>query len=235
MRNSAAYAEIKYLAKVNNAMYLLDEIFKNHQQDYSGRFCLRMQRGLSWLRKAKDLDEDVDLKFVSLWIAFNAIYAENLHEIFDEDQQHLRQFLQTLHDCDQDRRIEYCVWEYCAETIANLANNPYVDQKLWDFRNKKIDEETWKQHFATERVRIQEALLHHQTIELLLIIFGRFYTVRNQLIQGGSTYNSALMRKHLKAACEILMKLLTQFMHVLLEHSRELDRDKPFYPMVQVC
>ena len=81
-------------------MYLLEEIFKKHKHLYSVNFNLRMQRGLSWLRKAKELDQDVDLQFVSLWIAFNAVYAENLQETLDEDQQHLRQFLLRLYGVD---------------------------------------------------------------------------------------------------------------------------------------
>ncbi|WP_413772950.1 hypothetical protein [Acinetobacter sp. MB5] len=194
-----------------------------------------MQRGLSWLRKAKDLDQDVDLQFVSLWIAFNAIYAENLQETLDEDQQRLRQFLLRLYGVDRERRIERCVWKNCSRSIIDWSNHPYFDQKQWDFQNQKIDKQEWKTHSILNQQRVQQALAEHDTVELLLIVFSRLYTLRNQIVHGGSTYNSAIMRRHLRIASQVLMTLLTQFMHVFLEHGGELDQEKPFYPMVQVC
>lgn len=127
-------------------MYLLEEIFKNHKHLYSVNFNLRMQRGLSWLRKAKELDQDVDLQFVSLWIAFNAVYAENLQETLDEDQQHLRQFLLRLYGVDQEQRIERYVWKNCSRSIIDWSNHPYFDQKQWDFQNQKIDKQAWQTH-----------------------------------------------------------------------------------------
>ena len=216
-------------------MYLLEEIFKNHKHLYSEKFNLRMQRGLSWLRKAKELDQDVDLQFVSLWIAFNAIYAENLQETLDEDQQHLRQFLLRLYGVDQEQRIERYVWKNCSRSIIDWSNHPYFDQKQWDFQNQKIDKQTWQTHSILNQQRVQQALAEHDTVELLLIVFSRLYTLRNQIVHGGSAYNSEIMRRHLRIASQVLMTLLIQFIHVFLEHGHELDREKPFYPMVQVC
>lgn len=216
-------------------MYLLEEIFKKHKHLYSVNFNLRMQRGLSWLRKAKELDDDADLRFVSLWIAFNAIYVENLQDVFDEDQQHLRQFLLRLYQLDQEHRIEHCVWERCSQAITDWSNNPYVYQKLWDFQNQNIDEQSWKVHFQADQQRVQHAVAHRNTVELLLIIFDRLFTLHNQVMHGGSTCNSVLMRKHLNTASQILMTLLSRFMLVLLEHGQALDWKKPFYPVIQVC
>ena len=40
-------------------------------------FTLRMHRALSWLGRAETLTgEDEDLAFITLWIAFNAAYAQ---------------------------------------------------------------------------------------------------------------------------------------------------------------
>ncbi len=45
-------------------MLVLEEIFKDRKHENTDQFNLRIQRGLSWLKKAIDLDQDIDLKFI---------------------------------------------------------------------------------------------------------------------------------------------------------------------------
>ena len=40
-------------------------------------FTLRMHRALSWLQRADAEKADNDIAFISLWIAFNAAYAQD--------------------------------------------------------------------------------------------------------------------------------------------------------------
>ena len=56
-------------------MLMLEEIFKIKKAENSEVFNLRILRGLSWLKKAYDLNEEPDLQYMSLWISFNAVYA----------------------------------------------------------------------------------------------------------------------------------------------------------------
>lgn len=81
---------------------------------------------------------------------------------------------------------------------------------------------------------MHQALQSKDTVDLLFVIFNRLYTLRNQLMHGGATYKSSLNRKQLQDACHILVALLPAFIHILLEHSKDLDLGKPFYPVVQV-
>ena len=41
-------------------MQVLEEIFKSKKPDHTDQFNLRIHRGLSWLKKATDLDDDLD-------------------------------------------------------------------------------------------------------------------------------------------------------------------------------
>ena len=59
-------------------MQVLEEIFKSKKSENSNQFNLRIHRGLSWLKKAAELDDDLDMRFISLWVSFNAIYAQDL-------------------------------------------------------------------------------------------------------------------------------------------------------------
>jgi len=40
---------------------------------------IRLHRAISWLQCAEDQNDNLDLQFISLWIAFNACYAIPLH------------------------------------------------------------------------------------------------------------------------------------------------------------
>lgn len=40
---------------------------------------IRLHRSISWLKSAEKQDGNLDMKFISLWIAFNACYAVDLN------------------------------------------------------------------------------------------------------------------------------------------------------------
>ena len=61
-------------------MMILEEIFRHNKSQNSEGFNLRIHRGLSWLKKAIYITDDLDLQFMSLMIAFNAIYAEEIED-----------------------------------------------------------------------------------------------------------------------------------------------------------
>ena len=45
---------------------------------------LRVHRSLSWLRRATKEDDDLDVRFILLWIGFNAAYAGDLDRALGE-------------------------------------------------------------------------------------------------------------------------------------------------------
>ena len=213
-------------------MFVIEEIFKSQKARNSDYFNLRIHRGISWLKKADRLDDDLDLKFISLWVGFNAIYAQDLSSV--QDKQTFRQFLHQICRLDQDHKIYNLIWEKFSQPIRILIENPYVFQPFWDFQNKKISQTAWKEDFETELKRVHKALKDKDSVVLLLIIFNRLYTLRNQMMHGGSTYNSSVNRRQLQDSCHILNALLPAFIQILLENAQLLDLGKPFYPVVQV-
>lgn len=68
--------------------------------------------------------------------------------------------------------------------------------------------------FEIERERVNFALQEYDTIQILIILFNRLYTLRNQIMNGGATYNSSVNRKQLKDACIILIALIPAFIHI---------------------
>lgn len=213
-------------------MMLLEEIFKSKKAEHSDYFNLRIHRGLSWLKKSVELDSDLDLKFMSLWISFNAIYAQDAG--LNQDKQSLRQFLYLICQKDQDHKIYHILWDKFSQPIRLLLENPYVYQGFWDYQNQKISQRSWKEDFDQEKKKVHKALQEKSSVDILFVVFNRLYTLRNQMIHGGATYNSSINRRQLQDACNILVALLPIFMLVLLENAKTLDLGKPFYPVVQV-
>ncbi|OTG80938.1 hypothetical protein B9T33_08140 [Acinetobacter sp. ANC 5054] len=213
-------------------MLLIEEIFKSKKTQFSDQFNLRIHRGLSWLKKSMDLHDDLDLQFISLWISFNAIYAQDL--VSAQDKQSLRQFLYLICQKDSEHKIYKILWERFSQPIRLFLDNPYVYQGFWDYQNQKISHDTCKEGLAQEKQKVLRALSEKDSVDILMVLFNRMYTLRNQVVHGGATYNSSVNRKQLQDACTILLALLPVFMIILLENAATLDLAKPFYPVVQV-
>ena len=100
---------------------------------------LRVHRALSWLERAEQEPKDHDAKFIFLWVAFNAAYANDIH-----DRQHFperslfQSFLGRLIDSDSDKLLSELVWDQFSGAIRLLIDNKYVFQPFWDFHNGQI-------------------------------------------------------------------------------------------------
>ena len=214
-------------------MLVLEEVFKSQKYQNTDQFNLRVHRGLSWLKKAGQLDADLDLKFSCLWVSFNAIYAQDF--VLSQDELKFRQFLNDVYQVDNEHRIDQIIWNKLNQPIQMLLENPYIFQKFWDYQNQKITQEVWKESFETAKKEVSYSLQNKDTVTVLCVTFNRLYTLRNQLIHGGATYNSSVNRQQMQQACHILSSLISAFIFILLENAQTLALEQPFYPVVQVC
>ncbi len=213
-------------------MMLLEEIFKSKKAENSDHFNLRVHRSISWLKKSLELSHDLDLKFISLWVSFNAIYARDAN--ITQDKQAFRDFLNKICQVDEQHRIYNVIWEKYSQPIRLLLESPYISNAFWDYQNQKISKNAWLEDQQSEQRKVHRALEHKDTVDILFVIFNRLYTLRNQLMHGGATYNSSVNRKQLKDGCNVLSALLPGFIQIVLENANALDLGQPFYPVVQV-
>lgn len=213
-------------------MLLIEEVFKSKKNEFSDPFNLRVHRGISWFKRSITLADDLDLQFITLWVSFNAIYARDLD--ISQDKQTLRQFLFLICNKDKDERIYNMIWEKFSQPIRLLLDNYYIYQGFWDYQNQKISQDACRSDFEEEKIKVYKALQEKDTVGILFILFNRLYTLRNQIMHGGSTYSSSLNRQQLSDSCAILSSLIPVFIYVLLENAQSLDLGKPFYPVVQV-
>jgi len=196
---------------------------------------LRVHRALSWLHRAEQVAraDDQDGQFIFLWIAFNAAYATEIDERYRlSEQATFREFLQKLVELDGSRgRIEELVWREFPGSIRLLLDNPYVFQDFWSFHNGSLGEEEWKQRFVEAKRVAHKALGDRNTVVVLGVVLSRIYTLRNQLMHGGATWNSSVNRDQIRDCTGLMGKLVPLVIEIMLDHPETLWGDA-CYPVV---
>lgn len=178
------------------------------RDSYPADLNLRIHRSLSWLKRAEISDDD-DGRFIFLWIAFNAAYANEISDSYRlSEQEAFKGFLEKLCALDSEKLIDGLVWKEYSGSIRVLLDTPFVFQSFWDFHCGKISEEEWTQRFEKGKKMAHQALASGNTPILLGLLFNRLYTLRNQLIHGGATWNSSVNRKQLHDCVKLLGKLV---------------------------
>jgi len=194
---------------------------------------LRVHRALSWLQRA-EIAEDEDGRFIFLWISFNAAYANEFDERWRlSEQGTFRSFLSKLCELDENKQLEHLIWQQFSNCIRILLDTPYVLQSFWDFHSGKISEEQWKERLEQDKKIANRALANRDTQLLLGIVFNRLYTLRNQLVHGGATWNSSVNRKQLKDCTKLLYQLVCIIIELMMTHPDTLWGDA-CYPVVDM-
>jgi hypothetical protein len=118
------------------------------RESHHPNLTLRVHRPLSWLNRAEQAD-DIDGRFIFLWIAFNSAYATDIDEQYRlSEQSTFKAFLDKLCALDTANRIENLVWSEFSGSIRALLDNPFVFQSFWDDQNGKISEQQWTERFC---------------------------------------------------------------------------------------
>ena len=191
---------------------------------------IRIHRAISWLKSAEKQEENLDLKFISLWVSFNACYAVDLNGISSKPEKaKLRDFTSSLVEFDRSR-LYNLLWERYSGPVKVLIENKFVFEKFWEYNRGEAND-----YLPAFNKSIASATncLSKQNIEgLIEIILERLYTLRNQLIHGGATYNSKLNRSQLKDACNIMQLLVPIIIDIMLENGDH-DWGEIAYPVVK--
>lgn len=208
----------------------LRSTFNKHKPSYPEKLRLRLHRTLSWLDKAKQCNDDKDIQFISLWIAFNAIYAKEL-SVQSADRANFVDFIHKICQLDKKRQLYTLIWQTYSQSIRIMLDNRYIFQPFWDYQNGKISELAWQEDFAKSNKKALNALKEGDTATVLMVIFDRLYTLRNQIVHGGATYQGRLNREQLSDGCQILQAILPVVVGIVLDYPNT-DWGEPFYPAV---
>ena len=204
---------------------------RNERQHHPESIGLRIHRALSWLNRAEQSDDD-DGRFIFLWIAFNAAYANELGNNNISEGQQFNHFLQRLIELDKHQRLHHIIWQQYTGSIRILLDNPYVYPPFWHHHNGQPGFDNWQEQFNREKQAAHKALAANDTSKVLGIIFSRLYTLRNQLVHGGATWNSTTNRDQLRDANRILGSIVPVVIEILLDNTQAHWGDA-CYPVVQ--
>ena len=203
-------------------------------EDRDDRIGLRVHRALSWLKRAELCgDDDEDARFIFLWIALNAAYANEIQRDADEAEQAvLQRFLKLLVAVDRGNLLYALVWDRFSGPIRLLLHNKFVFQPFWDFQSGRMGEREWKQKFERANQAAFRALgSEGQTATVLAIVLARLYTLRNQLVHGGATWKGSINREQIRDGAAIMSELTPRIIHLLIRNPSE-DWGDPRYPVV---
>lgn len=194
---------------------------------------LRLHRALSWLNRAEQCSDDFDAQFIFLWIAFNAAYASEFSQSERLDEQRaFRAFLDKLVLQDKQGQLEKLIWDEFSGSIRLLLDNRYVTPEFWAFHRNEISEDEWQKRFAKSKAVATQALGRRDTVSVLSVVLGRAYVLRNQLIHGGATWNSAVNREQVRDCCALMRSLVPLVIELMMGSGDTLWGDA-CYPVVQ--
>ncbi|MGA9574489.1 MAG: hypothetical protein WBS20_11140 [Lysobacterales bacterium] len=209
---------------------------KNRHREIRDRFphslSLRVHRALSWLKRAEQEVQDYDARFIFLWVAFNAAYANQVPDRQNSSERaQFQGFLGRLIDSDSEHLLYELVWNRFSGAIRLLVDNQYVFQPFWDYQNGLLSDEEWQSAFRKSKAAARRALGKMDTLKIMGVMFERLYTLRNQLLHGGATWNSHVNRSQISQGAEIMEQVVPIVIHLMMNDHQRVWGD-PCYPVV---
>ena len=195
---------------------------------------LRVHRAISWIGCAEKSSENDDARFLFLWIAFNAAYADEqkFHSVPPAERTAFNDYFTKLIALDNEKHIHKALWHNFSGPIRVIMNNRYVFSPFWQHHNGIEGAEDWENRFKYSVREFESALKRGDCVKILSFVFDRLYVLRNQLIHGGATWNSNVNRDQVRDGAAILGFLLPVFVDIMMDNPSD-EWGKPFYPVVE--
>lgn len=195
---------------------------------------LRAHRSISWIGRAEACGEDDDARFIFLWIAFNAAYADEreFQSVAPGERAAFADYFERLVALDSEKRIDKAIWQRFSGPVKMLLDNHYVFNPFWQHHNGINGFENWEETFRASSRSFAQAFQAGDTAKVLSFVFDRLYVLRNQLVHGGSTWNSGVNRAQVRDGAAILGFLMPAFVDLMMDNPGK-DWGKPFYPVVE--
>ena len=200
---------------------------KQKRQDNQS-FAIRVWRALSWLERAQGLEaNDYEGRFISAWIAFNAMYGRldsDRHPWGDREA--WGAFLAQIWRLDHVGQIRRVLGKRQLQ-VLKLIENKYLSSKFWQ-----------KGESAAPAVKrgLRDAMKRFGTpnmLPVLRVLFERLYTMRVQVFHGASTKGSSLNRRTLQGSAGILLDLLPEMLAIMIDGGIEEDWGDVCFPPSQ--
>jgi hypothetical protein len=216
---------------------ILKQELRAHRDDFTQVHGTRLHRSLSWLKAAGEQlqSDNVDQAFINLWISFSACF-------YIEGEEPIAPFIEKLVALDDQQRIYTCLWNEYSGSVKALIKNPYVFAEFWQAQRLKGDqkdthevleatESAWRIRFDQSSVEALNCLSRKKVAPLFSIVLDRLYVLRNQVLQGGATYQSQVNREQVNDGVVLLASIMPIIISIMLSSSEE-DWGDIAYPVI---
>ena len=186
-------------------------------------FSVRVWRGLSWLERSEAVG-DLEGKFISLWISFNAIYGH-----LDDDGRNAKDhaswqsFLARMVEHDGEDRLGTIIRNEQI-SILRLIDNQYIFRPFW------IGHDNWKDKFQKSVRYVLRCYQNNGVVGILQELFERLYVLRAQVFHGAATSGSKLNRRQINTGTEILVALIPAMIAIMIDAGPEVDWGEVCFP-----
>ena len=210
---------------------------RSHRDDFNQVHSTRLHRSLSWLKAAGEQlqTENIDQAFINLWISFSACF-------YIEGEEPITPFIEKLVALDDQQRIYACLWNEYSNSVKALIKNPYVFAEFWQAQRLKGEQkegfevgaeelDAWRSSFDQSSVEALNYLSRKKVAPLFSIVLDRLYVLRNQVLQGGATYQSRVNRDQVTDGVALLSSIMPIIISIML-HSSEEDWGEIAYPVI---
>lgn len=225
---------------MNNLNYEEFDIAKDdlpHEFDF---LRLRLRRAISWGKLAEQLSDDLAVRFIFLWIGFNAIYSrdpdmvakgESVAAAFHEIKKHLKVLVPLDSEC-----IYKIFWKGEAfEACLSLMEDEYLFQSFWKLRHTKSRKGEWREEWEANKNKFSRVRQFNNTqkrekipIVLTCTIFNRLCVLRNQVMHGSATHKSSKNLHALRRGVIVMERFLPTCIDLMLKNPGE-DWGAPRY------
>lgn len=185
---------------------------------------VRLHRAISWIKASEENPDNIDLKFICLWIAFNSCYAEDPNSTPDKteykkEKQNYTAFLEKIDTLNKSEELYYFLWNRFSNEVKSIVENKYLSQRYWDSikKNQTFNEDLLQKLLATAFRNLE----NKETTKILTIVLDNLYVLRNQIIHGYATYGSMVNRIQIKHGITILQSILPIIIETMIENHTE--------------
>jgi len=225
----------------------LKQVLRAHRNDFTQVHSTRLHRSLSWLKAADEQLQagNIDQGFINLWISFSACF-------YIEGEESIAPFIEKLVALDEQQRIYACLWNEYSGSVKALIKNPYVFAEFWQAQRLKCEQRkvvkkrgsvgvnnssgdsidsAWRISFDQSSVEALNCLSRKKVAPLFSIVLDRLYVLRNQVLQGGATYQSQVNRDQVNDGVVLLSNIMPIIISIMLNSSDE-DWGDIAYPVI---
>lgn len=191
---------------------------------------LRLHRVERWLERAAAVSAwgDRDTAFLLYWIAFNAAYAKDRRTGVEVEE--FRLFFRILLRLDPDGALRDAVCHRFGDAVRRVVENVFLYEPFWEeAKDRSAGAEAepdaeWNRKFRAECEEVRRAVAapgEDDALEVLVVLFRRLYTLRNQLVHGGATWRGRLNRYSVENGERLLALTVPICLRIMRENPDE--------------